>query len=64
MLDPTPKRTKEQKVIVYKTIVDPITMRLTVEKIKTLFYSKYGLLKPSPEIYRYYQSTRNTNPTP
>lgn len=49
MLDPTPKRTTEQKLIVYKTIVDPITMRLTVEKIKTLFYSKYGLLRPSPE---------------
>lgn len=49
MLDPTPKRTTEQKLIVYKTIVDPITMRLTVEKIKTQFYSKYGLLRPSPE---------------
>ena len=49
MINPTPKRTKEQKVIVYKTIVDPITMRLTVEKTKTQIYSKYGLLKPSPE---------------
>jgi hypothetical protein len=49
MLDPTPKRTTEQKVIVYKTLVDPITMRLTVEKVKTQLYSKYGLLKPSPE---------------
>jgi len=39
----------EMKTIVYKTIVDPSTVKLIGEKEKGKLFSKMGLLKPKPE---------------
>ena len=47
-----PERIARRKVIVYKSHVDPTTIKLTVEKMKNKLFVKYGFSKPKPEEIR------------
>ena len=44
-----PERIARRKVIVYKSRVDPVAIRLTAEKIKSKLFVKFGFSKPNPE---------------
>ena len=44
-----PEKIAGRKVIVYKSRVDPATIRLTAEKMKGKLFVKFGFSKPNPE---------------
>ena len=44
-----PEKIARRKVIVYKSRVDPATIRLTAEKMKGKLFVKFGFSKPDPE---------------
>ena len=44
-----PEKIAGRKVIVYKSRVDPATIRLTAEKMKGKLFVKFGFSKPDPE---------------
>ena len=44
-----PEKIAERKVIVYKSRIDPKTVRATAEKMKTKLFRKFVFIKPKPE---------------
>jgi len=60
-VDAAEERIAERKTVVYKTLVDPTTVKLTGEKEKIKLFTKMGFLKPKPEeiqcesIEKYYE---------
>lgn len=44
-----PEKIAERKIIVYKSHIDPKTVRATAEKMKTKLFRKFVFLKPKPE---------------
>ena len=47
-----PESIARRKVIVYKSRVDPTTIKLTAEKMKSKLFVKFGFSKPRPEEIR------------
>jgi len=47
-----PESIARRKVIVYKSRVDPTTIKLTAEKMKNKLFVKFGFSKPRPEEIR------------
>lgn len=47
-----PEKIAKRKTIVYKSRVDPTVVKLTVEKMKSKLFLKFGFSKPRPEEIR------------
>jgi len=49
LVESTPEKIAERKIIVYKTLIDPTVIKLATEKVKDRLFVKFGFLKPNPD---------------
>jgi len=57
-----PEKVSERRFIVYKTCVDPTTIKLAVEKMKKEIFVKSGFRKPKLEDIQYVSIDKNYEP--
>lgn len=60
-ITPAQEKIVERKMMVYKTLIDPTSVKIAGEKLKNNLFAKFGFLKPRPEeiqslsIKKYYE---------
>jgi len=59
---PIPEKVSERRFIVYKTCVDPTTIKLAVERMKKEIFVKSGFRKPKLEDIQYVSIDKNYEP--